>query len=276
MASNLPYINIYKGDFLRSNVSACSIAAQGLWLRVMILMHDSERIGYLCLNGKAMNPRMVAVKCGLSLDEFEPLLAELIEVSAFSTSRENILFSPELVTQEQERAKNAERQKRFKEKQGNGQSNTEVTPEVTEKKQGGNGEIIRPSSSISTSTSIEDTHINAGASFEYPIKELLETFPHLELLPTQIGMITSEVKAADKEAWLATIKTYQANYNPAKNSYLPEKIGNLLSVFRSERKTLAKQNGGKNGISKNGKTTTQSDSGKSTQELASEWGFTIV
>jgi hypothetical protein len=141
--NNLPYINIYKGDFLRSNVSACSIAAQGLWLRLMILMHDSERTGYLCLNGEAMPSRMAAVKCSLSPDEYALLLAELMAVSAFNTSREGIIFSPEIVAQNEDRARNAERQRRFKEKsKGNG----EVTPQVTPRLQ-------RKSSSSSTTLS---------------------------------------------------------------------------------------------------------------------------
>jgi hypothetical protein len=145
--TNLPYLTIYKGDFLRGNVSACSIAAQGLWFRIMILMHDSERAGYLCLNGEAMPSRIAAIKCAVSVDEYETLLAELKSVCAFNTSREGIIFSPEIVAQAEERAKNAERQRNFKEKRsGNGQGNGKVTPQVTE-------ESHPSSSSLSSSPS---------------------------------------------------------------------------------------------------------------------------
>ena len=76
--------------------------------------------------------------------------------------------------------------------------------------------------------------------FVYPMLDLLTAFPDLILTPAQVGMIEAEVKdtKADKAAWLATIKRYQANHNPATRTYLPEKVGNLLGVFRSERKNV--------------------------------------
>lgn len=228
--TNLPYLTIYKGDFLRSNVSACSIAAQGLWFRILILLHDSERTGYLCLNGEAMPSRIAAIKCAVSVDEYETLLAELKSVCAFNTSREGIIFSPEIVAQAEERSKNAERQRKFKEKRsGNGEGNGKVTPEVTEES--------RPSSS-STSLEEESTH-NAHANF--PLKEFFEAFPDVEITPGQAGKIEAEVKPEDEAAWLSTISIYQANMNPAKNQYLPDKVGNVLSVFKSERAKLEKE-----------------------------------
>ena len=40
--AKLPYIQLYPGDWLRDSVAGCSLAAQGLWLRMMFVMHDSE------------------------------------------------------------------------------------------------------------------------------------------------------------------------------------------------------------------------------------------
>lgn len=131
MNSNLPYLMFYKGDFLRGNVSACSIAAQGLWFRLMILMHDSERTGYLCLNGSPLPSRIAAVKCAVSVDEYEHLLAELMSVSAFETSRERILYSPELVAEAETRAANAQRQRKHYEKKKEAKPNANLTPDLT-------------------------------------------------------------------------------------------------------------------------------------------------
>lgn len=138
---------IYKGDYLRHNVSALSIAAQGLWLRLMILMHDSERPGYLCLNSESMPPRLAATKCSVSLDEYSTLLAELDSVGAFSRSTEGILYSPQIVEEAATRAQNAKRQRDFKAKQGNAGGNGKVTPKVTEKERKGNA-VSSSSSSV--------------------------------------------------------------------------------------------------------------------------------
>jgi hypothetical protein len=162
--TNLPYLTVYKGDFLRSNVSACSIAAQGLWFRIMILMHDSERAGYLCLNGEAMPSRIADIKCAVSVDEYETLLAELKSVCAFNTSREGIIFSPEIVAQAEDRSKNAERQRKFKEKRsGNGEGNGKVTPQVTEKSHPSSSSL-----SSSSSTSLKkNTHTPRASGFSF-------------------------------------------------------------------------------------------------------------
>lgn len=87
-----------------------------------------------------------------------------------------------------------------------------------------------------------------GAAHDFPLRELYAAFPDIELLPAQIGMIKAAVKKSDKKAWLATIEIYEANFNPARKQYMPEKVGNLLSVFRAEKLRLEKEsaNGKKN------------------------------
>lgn len=122
---------IYKGDFLRGNASACSIAAQGLWFRLMLLMHDSERTGYLCLNGSPILSRVAAVKCAVSVDEYDALLAELMSVSAFSTSADGILFSPQLVSEAEARAGNAARQRKHYDKKKTEKPNGDLTANLT-------------------------------------------------------------------------------------------------------------------------------------------------
>ena len=42
-----PYVPIYPGDWLQGPVAGCSLAAQGLWLRLKFIMHGCEPYGYL-------------------------------------------------------------------------------------------------------------------------------------------------------------------------------------------------------------------------------------
>lgn len=78
--------------------------------------------------------------------------------------------------------------------------------------------------------------------WEYPISDLIASFPDTEFLPAQLGHVEAEVKdtPADREAWAETLQLYRRNYDPITNSYLPTKIGTLLSVFKKEKARLTK------------------------------------
>jgi hypothetical protein len=45
----------------------CGLAARGLWMEMLALMHRSERYGYLLINGKPPTDRQLAVQVGASL-----------------------------------------------------------------------------------------------------------------------------------------------------------------------------------------------------------------
>jgi hypothetical protein len=77
----LPALSMYGGDWLRDPVSGCSIAAQGLWFRLLLAMHDAKPYGHLVgNNGKALGESAVARSCGVSPDQLRRLRAELEEV----------------------------------------------------------------------------------------------------------------------------------------------------------------------------------------------------
>lgn len=94
------------------------------------------------------------------------------------------------------------------------------------------------------------THNDAGEDFPepvwgYPMKQLVETFPHLTITPAMIGFIEAEVKSGDEIAWQQTLSIYKMNFNPAAKSYMPEKTANLLGVFKSEKEKLNKNGSNK-------------------------------
>jgi hypothetical protein len=85
----------------------------------------------------------------------------------------------------------------------------------------------------------------------YPMKPLLETFPHLTdlLTPSYIGFIESNVLPGDEEAWRRTLEIYRMNYDPMLQRYLPDKVGNILSVFRNQKAEVFKEQ--QNGTNQN-------------------------
>lgn len=93
MASKLPYIQFYPGDWLRDAVSGCSLAAQGLWLRLLIVAHDSEKYGYLQQGGFCLDFACLARRCGCDLEQFTELLSELRSAGVFGTTEDGIIYS---------------------------------------------------------------------------------------------------------------------------------------------------------------------------------------
>jgi hypothetical protein len=123
----LPAIQFYPGDWLRDEVAGCSLGAQGLWLRMMFIAHDSERYGYLSLNGNAMPDDFVARRCGSSVTDYVTLLAELDRAGVPSRTPEGIIYSRRMVRDAKARTANALRQKKFRKVHSNGASNGSVT-----------------------------------------------------------------------------------------------------------------------------------------------------
>lgn len=107
----LPSLQFYPGDWLRDPVAGCSLAAQGLWLRMMFLMHDSPRYGYLCnSDGSPIPPGSVALRCGCTLEQYEALLHELDSVDVPSRTTSKVIFSRRMVRDAARRAADADRQ----------------------------------------------------------------------------------------------------------------------------------------------------------------------
>jgi hypothetical protein len=113
---NTPAFQFYPGDYLRDPICGCSLAAQGLWLRLLMLMHDSERYGYLCHNGSPIPPQMLARRCGCSLEEFNVCLAELEAAGIPSRTENGIIYCRRMARAEEQRENHVERQRRYREK----------------------------------------------------------------------------------------------------------------------------------------------------------------
>lgn len=84
----------------------CGLAARGLWMEMLALMHRSERYGYLLINGRTPTDRQLAVQVGASIDELSELLSELESEAVFSRDRTGTIYSRRMIRDEK-RAKNA-------------------------------------------------------------------------------------------------------------------------------------------------------------------------
>jgi hypothetical protein len=148
-----PAFQFYPGDWLRDPVAGCTLAAQGLWLRMMFLMHDSERYGYLVVNGLPMSAESIARRCGCTPTEYAALFTELSDAGIPSLTKDNVIFSRRMVRDAEDRQKNADRQKRFKDKTKTGESNAQGNAE-------GNGKVTHKSRASNTPSSSSSSNKN--------------------------------------------------------------------------------------------------------------------
>lgn len=189
MSDRLPYMRLYPGDELQAPVSFCSLAAQGLWLRLRIIMHSCEPYGYLCPGAKPLqlssktsagqerdssgtsagqaaavlagqtrdigrtcpNDVLIARMCGVSVDEYRTLVSELDDAGVTHYTVNRIMYCEELTAQASEREQWTYRKRRQRELPFNGERT--VTP-MSRRSHANVPPDVTPSSSSSSSSYI--------------------------------------------------------------------------------------------------------------------------
>jgi hypothetical protein len=97
MAGDNPWMKLWIGDYLRTNVAGCSLAAQGLYFRLKIIMHETENPGYLQVGGKPMPDDMVCRKCGCSEGDYAKLMKELL-LTGDVGKQDGVLYDREILS----------------------------------------------------------------------------------------------------------------------------------------------------------------------------------
>ena len=93
-----PSFQFYPSDWLRDpGLRSCSLAARGLWIDLVALMHEAEPYGHLRLNGKEPTTSVVARMVGSQLKQVTRLLIELENAGVFSRTQEGTIFSRRMV-----------------------------------------------------------------------------------------------------------------------------------------------------------------------------------
>ena len=96
-----PAFQFYPADWRRdAALQSCSIAARGMWIELMCVMHDCEPYGVLSINGKPMTASQVARLVGESEKLVDKLIGELEAAGVCSRDAEGRLFSRRMVKDE--------------------------------------------------------------------------------------------------------------------------------------------------------------------------------
>jgi hypothetical protein len=112
---SLPWLQFYPSDWLSDSVAGCCLAAQGFWLRLLFVAHNSQRYGYLEANGKAIPDEQLSRRCRCAnVEEYRTLLAELFAAGVPARTPEGVIYSRRMVRDQQERDSAADRQRRHR------------------------------------------------------------------------------------------------------------------------------------------------------------------
>lgn len=100
-----PAFQFYPGDWLRDTaLRSVSIAARGLWMDLICLMHDGQPYGHLAVNFNPIPECRLAGMVGLTVETFRPLLAELMNAGIPGATPDGVLYSRRMVKDERIRA----------------------------------------------------------------------------------------------------------------------------------------------------------------------------
>lgn len=102
--SDRPWFKFYPGDWRADEaLRLCSLAARGLWLECMCVMHKAEPYGHLLVRGLSPSPSQLAALVGATPDQIEALLQELEWAGVFSRTREGVIYSRRMTADERKR-----------------------------------------------------------------------------------------------------------------------------------------------------------------------------
>jgi hypothetical protein len=98
MATKMPFMRFFPSDHRSDpNLRLCSIAARGLWVELICLMHEAVPYGHLIVSGRAPTDADLAVLVGMPSDQLSDLIAELEAHDVFSRTKPGTIFSRRMV-----------------------------------------------------------------------------------------------------------------------------------------------------------------------------------
>lgn len=99
--NHLPYDPFFWQDYDSDpGLRACSLASQGLWMRMLCIMARGEKYGYLLDNGKQMESKTLAKLSGESVAAVEALKEELFSHGVYSTTPDGVIYCRRMARKE--------------------------------------------------------------------------------------------------------------------------------------------------------------------------------
>lgn len=145
-----PAFQFYPSDWRNdSALKLCSVAARGVWIEIMCIMHDCQPYGHLVINGQPMSIVQLSRLIGESEKVIEKCLLELEQAKVFEKTESGIIYSRRMVKDEKLRATRAESGRL-------GGNPNLLNQNSNQKSETKDNQIPTPSSSSSSSSSLKE------------------------------------------------------------------------------------------------------------------------
>lgn len=97
--AKLPFVKFFPRDWMGDEkLRLCSVAARGLWIDMLCLMHSAHRRGYLqTATGSPLPLEQIARVAGCTTDEATRLLSELKDAGVYDCSGDGTIYSRRMV-----------------------------------------------------------------------------------------------------------------------------------------------------------------------------------
>lgn len=93
-----PWLKFYPADWLVDiKLQTCGLAAQGLLINLMCIMHQSDKYGYLLINGTKPEPSSIQRLTRISQDEYQSYLSELLANGVLKEDPYGVIYCPRMV-----------------------------------------------------------------------------------------------------------------------------------------------------------------------------------
>lgn len=79
----------------------CSLAARGLWIEMLCIMHEAPRRGFLMVKGVVVTDRQLSFQAGAPIREVATLIAELEAAGVFSRDFDGTIYSRRMCDDEE-------------------------------------------------------------------------------------------------------------------------------------------------------------------------------
>jgi hypothetical protein len=196
-----PWIKFWTRDYLGdARLSSCSLAAQGLWLRIVCLMAQQVEPGILYDTDGPWSDEDIFRAVGVHDSSAKSLLAQLESRGAFSRTAKGALLNRRLVREAHVRAAGMERTERWRERQHNArdaigdggvttppEARGQITPPLTPPQAGGDAPPV-----------CEQVHLNIAGT------TIVVTKPkRLRLMTKRESMTLHGARAEDYQLFFA-------------------------------------------------------------------------
>ncbi|MCC4240359.1 hypothetical protein [Thalassospira povalilytica] len=99
--SSNPWMKFYPTDWRADPaLRVCSLAARGLWVEMLCIMHEATPRGYLTIKGRAVTDAQLAALSGASIDDITKLIGELEDMGVFSRDGKGCIYSRRIIRDE--------------------------------------------------------------------------------------------------------------------------------------------------------------------------------